>query len=117
VDLLDVGLLQGALHLSGVESLPRKGAVSVSQLNSAVSELYSCLRLQRPVLSSAQLQQAKEVCSTWLQMNYRYSKGGIIEAGSLKITLCLLVGAKPSDKARCELYCFHGYCRQSSKQC
>ena len=103
VDQIDLGTLQEALHLSGVGGLHRKDTIPVSQLRSAVSELYSCLRLQRPVLGSAQLQQSQELCSNWLQMNYQCSTGGKVEAGSLKVTLCLLAGAKAPDKARCEL--------------
>ena len=102
VDQFDVGLLQEALHLSGVGSLLRNELVSVSQLHSAVVEMFSCLRLQKPVLGSASLQQAQELCSNWLQMNYQCSTGGKVEAGSLKITLCLLSGGKCADKARCE---------------
>ena len=103
VDQLDLGTLQEGLHLSGVGGLQRKAIVPVSQLRSAINEVYSCLRLQRPVLGSAQLQQAQELCCNWLQMNYQCSTGGKVEAGSLKVTLCLLAGAKVQDKARCEL--------------
>lgn len=102
MDHIDVGTLQEALHLSGVGVLSRSGTVSVSQLRSSVTELYSCLRVLRPVLGSAQIQQTEELCSNWLQMNYQCSTGGKVDAGSLKITLCLLTGAKPQDKARCK---------------
>lgn len=97
-----MGLLQEALHLSGVGSLTRKEVVPVSQLRSAVSELYSCLRVQRPVLGAALVHQAQELCSNWLQMNYQCSTGGKVEGGSLKVTLCILIGAKLAEKARCE---------------
>lgn len=100
LDQFDVSLLQEALHLSGVGSLSRKQLLPVSQLHSAVVELYSCLRVQKPVLGSAKLQQAQELCSNWLQMNYQCSTGGMVEAGSLKITLCLLSGGKAPEKAR-----------------
>lgn len=103
MDHVDVATLQEALHLSGVGGMNRKEVVSVSQLRSAVGEIYSCLRLQKPVLGSASMQQAQELCSNWLQMNYQCSTGGKVEAGSLKVTLGLLTGAKPPEKARCEL--------------
>lgn len=80
----------------------RKELIPVTQLHSAVVEIYSCLRVHKPVLGSAKLQQAQELCSNWLQMNYQCSTGGKVEAGSLKITLCLLSGGKVADKARCE---------------
>lgn len=102
MDQLDLGTLQEALHLSGVGALQRQDCVPVSQLRSAISEVYSCLRLQRPVLNGSQLQQAQELCSNWLQMNYQCATGGKVDAGSLKVTLCLFTGAKSPDKARCE---------------
>lgn len=102
MEQLDVSLLQEALHLSGVGAMSRKETVPVSQLHSAVVEAYSCLRVQKPVLGSAKLLQAQELCSNWLQMNYQCSTGGKVEAGSLKITLCLLSGGKMAEKARCE---------------
>jgi hypothetical protein len=102
VDQFDVSLMQEALHLSGVGAMSRKEHIPVSQLHSAVVEMYSCLKVQKPILGSAKLQQAQELCSNWLQMNYQCSMGGKVEAGSLKITLCLLSGGKAADKARCE---------------
>ena len=102
MDHLELCTLQEALHLSGVGGMGCKEVVPVSQLLSLISELYSCLRLQRPVLSSTQLQQAQELCSNWLQMNYMCSTGGKTEAGSLKVTLCLFTGSKSPEKARCE---------------
>lgn len=103
MDQLDVTTLQEALHLSGVGGMSRKEVLPVSQLLSATKQIYSCLRLQRPILGSAQIQQAQEQCSNWLQMNYMCSTGGKTEAGSLKLTLCLLTGSKSPEKARCEL--------------
>ncbi len=103
MDHLDVGTLQEALHLSGVGALSRGAVVPLPQLHSSISELYSCLRVLRPMLGSThQIKQAQELSYNWLQMNYQCSAGGKIEAGSLKATLCLLSGAKQADKARCE---------------
>ena len=102
VDQLDVGILQEALHLSGVGGMARKDVVPVCQLLSATTEIYSCLKLQRPIVGAVQIQQAQEQCANWLQMNYMCSTGGVVEAGSLKITLCLLTGSKSPEKARCK---------------
>ena len=99
---LDIATIQEALHMSGVESKLRNEAVPVSQLLSAVSEVYTCLRQLRPVLGMAEIKEAEELCSSWLQMNYKSSTGGKIDAGSLKITFCLLSGSKSAEKARCE---------------
>ena len=104
VDQFDVSVLQESLHLSGVGAMGRKDQVPVSQLHSAVVEMYSCLRVQKPVLGVAKLHQAQELCSNWLQMNYQCSTGGKVEAGSLKVTLCLLSGSKEAEKARCKWY-------------
>lgn len=102
VDQTDVGMLQEALHLSGVGGMGRKNQVSLPQLLSTCKELYSCLKLQKPMLGSTQLQQAQELCFNWLQMNYMCSAGGKVQAGSLKVTLCLFTGSKSPEKARCE---------------
>ena len=102
VEHVSVGTVQEALHLSNVWSLQREDEVPVSQLRSSIDELYTLLRLHRPVTDSARLNQAKELCSNWLQMNYHHSSGEKIDAGFLKITLCLLCGSKVADKARCK---------------
>ena len=102
VQHIDISTLQEGLHHSGVESLSRWDTVPTSQLISSIQELYSCLHLHCPALASAQLQQAQELCGNWLQMNYQSSTGACAQAASLKVTLCLLTGAKTADKARCE---------------
>jgi len=102
VDEVEMSTLQEGLLQSNVEPLPRTAIIPTSHMITAVQEVFSALRLHRPMLSSAHLQQAQELCSNWLQMNYQCATGGKIQVGSLKITLCLLTGAKEADKARCE---------------
>ena len=103
VDEVDMNTLQEGLHHSSVEPLPRTAIIPASQLATAVQEIFSALRLHRPMLSSAKLQQAQELCTNWMQMNYQCATGGKVQVGSLKITLCLLTGAKEAEKARREL--------------
>ena len=102
VDHIEVATLQEALHQSGIHSLGRFDPVPLSQLRSFITEMYSCLKVQKPSLGANKLQQAQELFFNWCQMVYLTSTGGYIPSGSLKILLCLLSGTKPFDKARSE---------------
>ncbi len=100
VDHIEVATLQEALHQSGIQVLGRTDPVPLSQLRSFITELYSCLKVQKPLLGASKLQQAQELLFNWCQMIYLTSNGGYIPSGSLKILFCLLSGTKPFDKSR-----------------
>lgn len=102
VDSIDAATLQESFQQTSIQGLGRSHMVPLTQLRSFITELYSSLKLQMPSLGAATLQQAQELLFKWLQMVCLSSTGGTIDAGSLKINLCILSGAKPYDKSRCE---------------
>lgn len=102
MDHLNVTVLQDVFHQTGVQNLPRGNEVFLTQLRSTLNELYSTLKISRPLLRGAKLHHAQEQLYNWLQMAFRSSSGNKIEAGALKITLALFTGSNSYDKARCE---------------
>ena len=64
------------LHAVGVQGLRRDSEVPISQLRTAVSELYTALRTSHPALGTSQVQQAQELCLNWLMMAFQWSVGG-----------------------------------------
>lgn len=100
LDNIEVSTLQEALHQSSIQGLERGHAVPLSQLRSFITELYTSIKVLKPSLGASKLQQARELFFNWCQMVYLTSTSGSIQSGSFKILLCLLLGAKPFDKAR-----------------
>ena len=111
VDQLTIATLQDVFHQTGVQNLPRSNEVFLTQLRSTLNELYSSLRVSKPLLRGGRLQQAQEQLFNWLQMAYKCSSGNKIEAGSLKVTLALFTGANSYDKARCKFAWLRNYCK------
>ena len=110
VDHIDATTLQEAFHQTSIQLLSRAQVVPITQLRTFITELYSSLKILKPSLGAAKLKQAQELLFNFLQMVYLTSMGGSIDAGSLKIVLCLLSGAKPFDKSRCKYYILSCLC-------
>lgn len=72
VDHADLGGVQDVLHAVGVQGLRRDSEVPLSQLRTAVSELYTSLWTSHPALGSSQVQQAQELCLNWLMMAFQW---------------------------------------------
>ena len=72
VDFVGLGELQDVLHNVGVQALRRDSEVPVSQLRTAISELYTSLRVTHPILNASQLQEAQEHCLNWLMMAFQW---------------------------------------------
>ncbi|CAI8033763.1 hypothetical protein GBAR_LOCUS19051, partial [Geodia barretti] len=66
-----VVMLSEVLHLTGLQSLHHGDVVPLSQLSSALTELYGAIRTARPVLKPGQLQNAQDCAFNWFQMAYR----------------------------------------------
>ena len=71
MDHADLGGVQDVLHAVGVQGLRRDSEVPLSQLRTAVSELYTSLRTSHPALGSSQVQQAQELFLNWLMMAFQ----------------------------------------------
>jgi len=100
LDFVGLGEVQDVLHNVGVQALRRDSEVPISQLRTAISELYTTLRVSHPILNASQLQEAQEHCLNWLMMAFQCSAGQKVYAGALKMTLCLFSGSKTNEKAR-----------------
>jgi len=72
VDFVGLGEVQDVLHNVGVQALRRDSEVPISQLRTAISELYTTLRASRPILNASQLQEAQEHCLNWLMMAFQW---------------------------------------------
>lgn len=72
VDRVDVAGLQDVLHSAGVQGLRLGDEVPLTQLKSALAELYRTVRTLQPLIPANQLQNAQECCYDWLQLAFNW---------------------------------------------